>query len=438
MATNFSTEAGNYRLSLLLYLINQVKVFFFGFAIFGYGVISFLVDDASNSRRVTVPYRFTVLMLSFLVILSSLRKEKKRGDEYRRESKRNTANLHQTLLFILLLFIFIYSIRLLLEISILDKILTQPPNEYLLNWLGICLIPGLAFLFTNSKQSNNYLYCSWLFLTVISCLVLFIDPQTSLAFRLQGRLTNPALDPISLSHYGTSLVLTSAFILVSKQRRFVLTDIIYLLAIFLGCFSLFIGGSRGPVVALLACLVLLYFGAVRSRINFKKLSGIIIAFLGIAAITSLLATRLGSLSLYRLEGIFTQNIMVATSDSNRLSYLQKGFELIWNNLILGYGLELPGIGYPHNLVLEAFLGTGVFGGLIFTGIYLYSVVKAISLIRNDWKRWGWLGIIFIQYAIAALIAGTLYKSYTFWYLLFAVISRKTIKQLAPSNSREAI
>lgn len=408
--------------------MSKIKVFLFSFAIFGYGVISFLISDASSSRRVTVPYRLIILILSFCVVLFSLNNTNQRVKLQKNTSFQKTANLLQIVFFILFIFIFVYSLRLLFETSVLDNLLINPSSEYLLRWFGMCLLPGLSFLFINSKQSQSYLNCSWLFLTITSLLALQFDPQQSRSFTEQGRLATPGLDPISLAHTGVSLVLLSTFIFFQNKKKIIGIAFqgICLLTLFIGCYIIFLGASRGPTISLFFCMVLLFIGAIHNGTKPLKFSVLLLAGLIGLASASGLAVRIGSSFLYRLSGIFAPGSGINPTDSVRIEWLQTSKALIWDNLMLGYGLELPGIGYPHNIIVEAFLTTGILGGIIFTAIYLYSVGKAISLIINAWETWGWLGLIYIQHAIATVLSGALSYSDIFWYLLFAVMSRRKL------------
>jgi hypothetical protein len=431
-----------------------MKIFLFGFALFGYGSISFLVNDPSVSRVVTVPYRLIILLLSFFVILYSIVKENKKLYNYQTQSVFKIKTLSQLILFFLFIFIFVYSIRLSFDLSNLDNFLIRPSNEYLLNWFGICLLPGLSFLFIHPKQSENYLYCSWFFLLITSLLALFINKQESIVFIQQGRLSGAAFNSILLSHYGVSLVLLSTFIffstsissinlsvrwrailslktikksMKSKIHLNIYLSFFCLLTIFLGCFVILLASSRGPILAAIFCVVLLIIGARKNHVKLSKLLTMVtIGFSGLV-IASYMALQLGSSFLDRISGIFAQDSSLNSIDSIRSNFLQSSNTLIWDNFILGYGLELPGTGYPHNLVVEAFLSTGFLGGIIFTIVYFYSIGKAIFLIMNDWEQWGWLGLIYVQYAIGAMLSGALYSSSTFWYLLFAVISRKSLR-----------
>jgi hypothetical protein len=369
------------------------------------------------------------------VILFSLRKTVRIARQEQNKSLQKTATLLQTVLFLSFLFVSIYSLRVSWETSILEQTLVNPSKEYLLRWFAMCLLPGLSFLFIHQKQSQGYLYCSWIFLFITSLLTLQLDPQQSLSFTQQGRLASPGLDPISIAHAGVSLVLLSTFIFFKNKAKFLhlASEYIVLLAILIGCYVISLGASRGPSIALFFGMVLLLIGAIRNRVKSQRVSVILFAGLIGLLLASGIAVRAGSSFLYRISGIFAPGSNINPTDSVRMEWLQTSQELIGNNLILGYGLELPGIGYPHNVLVEAFLATGVLGGLIFTIIYLYSIIKAISLVMNQWEQWGWLGLIYIQYAIAVIVSGSLYSSTSFWYLLFAVISRHSIKRAIPSN-----
>jgi len=408
--------------------MGKIKVFLFGFALFGYGAVSFLISDASSSRMVTIPYRAIILILSFCVILFSLNKTSQRIKK-QDLSLQTTASLLQIVYLIIFIFIFMYSLRLLLEISALDNLLVKPSSEYLLRWFCLCIIPGLSFLFINSKQSQSYLNCSWLFLSITSLLILQLDPQESQSFIEQGRLSTPGLNPISLAHTGVSLILISTFIFLkyNKKKLGIAFQLICFITLFIGCYVTSLGASRGPAIALFIGLLLLFIGAIHNSTKPLKFLVIILAGLIGLASTSGLAVRIGSSFLYRVSGIFAPGSGINPTDSLRIEWLQTSKELILDNLMLGYGLELPEVGYPHNIVVEAFLSTGIFGGIIFTFIYFYSILKALYLIFNDWVNWGWLGIIYIQYAIVVIVSGSLYNSNIFWCLLFAVISRRKVR-----------
>jgi O-antigen ligase len=110
-----------------------------------------------------------------------------------------------------------------------------------------------------------------------------------------------------------------------------------------------------------------------------------------------------------------------TQGQSRGFLVQTTLSLVLESPFTGVGLEIPDIGYPHNLIAESFLPLGIVGGLLFSILYVVCIFKSIKLLTNSSGEWGWLGILFIQYAVISLSSGSLYASSLFWYLLFASI-----------------
>jgi len=106
---------------------------------------------------------------------------------------------------------------------------------------------------------------------------------------------------------------------------------------------------------------------------------------------------------------------------NKLISLAFSSVLQNNNLLAGSGLELPsGHAYPHNLLVESLLTTGIIGALIFMVLLIGCIIKSIKiLIKSD--SWGWLALIYLQYAVVGMFSGSLYASNTFWYLTFGIV-----------------
>jgi hypothetical protein len=90
------------------------------------------------------------------------------------------------------------------------------------------------------------------------------------------------------------------------------------------------------------------------------------------------------------------------------------------SFLIGSRLELPRFGYPHNLLIEAVLSTGIIGGTLFLIMFIGCFIKSIKILINN-NPWGWLGLLYIQYAVQSLASGSLYTSNVFWHLSFILI-----------------
>jgi O-antigen ligase len=395
----------------------RLKYFLFAFSMFGYGVIALFVSDANASQAITIPYRVAVLLLSIIVIVFLSKKT---------EIKSNYTNLSLTKKSLILqsmtiVFILIYSIRLFHEL-INNEELISPPFQYLLNWFGICLIPGMTFFFLEFTSPKKYLYYSWIILSINAFFALPLSQQLSQSFAVSGRLSGEALNPISLGNYATSLILISLYIVMSRKINKTKFNFIFIVPLLPGIYLLFLAASRGPIIGAIVCCLLLILSLKCEGVNIIKLiAGLIIAIFAVNTLSSF-ATSSGSSYLDRFSSFFAGDDFGNTSYVQRPELLEISSRLIADNPILGFGLELPNLGYPHNIIVEAFLATGLFGGFLFLIISIFTTVKALNMIMDKNSSWSWLGILFIQQLIAAMLSGSLYGSSQFWYLLFAILS----------------
>lgn len=402
----------------------EIKIGLFSTALFGYGIIASSINDASTSRMITIPYRLIVLIASILVILFSTNISNVNHDRKLLAGTRISSTF-------IIIFIISYSFRLFFDTGY-NNLLIRESSEYLFYWFGICLIPGITFLFLDLKSSQKYLYLSWIFLAIASILALplIVEGQVSKVFAEQGRLAGEALNPISLGHQSGSLLLISLYILLNRESsKNRIIKVPYIFSLMLGLILLFFAASRGPIVAIIVCVCLLLLSLQYQGINTFKIFGIIIIAIIFANIAFSFALDSGSSFLERFTSILSGDYFGYSQFVQRPELYQEASELIAEYPIFGYGLEIPNLGYPHNLILEAFLATGLLGGSLFLIIYIYAAIKAISIIIAKNNSWSWLGLLYIQYAIGSMFSGNLYASSTFWYLLFAILGLKKIDKL---------
>src|SRR5205807_9266535 len=81
--------------------------------------------------------------------------------------------------------------------------------------------------------------------------------------------------------------------------------------------------------------------------------------------------------------------------------------------------------YPHNVVVESFMATGVFGGIAFTLLLSATCFQAWRLLIYNPAR-AWLGVLFFHALVASLFSGALYLSYQLWYLIGAVVATSSL------------
>jgi O-antigen ligase len=394
----------------------------FGLTFCGYGVISFFISSSESSQLLTIPYRAIVIVLNLCLLsvnINSSASSKKKNDGI------NTIKsiLQRKSFFLaLFLFLFIYSYRIVFEIFIRQSnYLIQDSATYLLFWFFISLIPGLNYLFLDSNRSKQYLSMMWMSHLMIGLETILMNPSNQSEFYLANdRAANLALNPISLGHYGASLCIMSFFSWRNynslNDQRSTFTKILYLIATFIGLYVTLIAASRGPLIGLLICLSLVIITDNKAMVN--KITGIS----GIMLLVSVFViTFFGDIDFIINRFFLLSDEIETATDLSRGSLYLASITLILENPFLGFGVELPdGLGYPHNLIVESFLSLGLLGGILFTVLFIITLVQSLKLLANRDNHWGWLGLIFIQYATGSMFSGSLYASSSFWYLMFGV------------------
>jgi O-Antigen ligase len=394
--------------------IFKPSVFVFGITLCGYGVISFFVSASETSQVVTIPYRLVVLVANLILLLFNLR-------IIYPKKKRVISTLprfyNRSIFLLLCFFLLVCSSRMVYDIFLrIDLVLYQDPSQYLIFWFLIILIPSINFLFLDESEADKYLLVTWIFHLLMGVLSLLINPtQSSEFFADKGRLSGVALNPISLGQYGSSLCLLSLFLWFrGKEILARKWNLIYLVSASIGMTVVMLAASRGPIICLVLSTLLLIFTSGVTRL--RTVSTVAFLMLSVA-FASIFALDRGSSVFDRL--LLIQDELDSTG-VGRGSLYETTFDVIRNNLLTGCGIQLPDGGYPHNFILESFLPFGLIGGISFILVFSYACIKSICLLNNVKNKWGWVGLIFIQYSISSLSSGSLYSSYVFWYLLFAV------------------
>jgi hypothetical protein len=402
----------------------DIRRIVFGLTLFGYGVFTFAISDPQQTQVITIPFRASVLLLNIVLFFHDM--GELRNSRHIANYKKQQSNLNKNIIVCTFIFLFFYSCRLIYSVYISDNILQFPDkSQYILYWFFMCLIPGINFLFLDKLVSSKYMYVAWTMLVLIGIPSLFLDVRTSSGFSAYGRLATAAINPIALGHYATSLFLLSFYILLNKHLYQGLpavanNTLIYVGASLVGVVITFSAGSRGPIVALLICSVLMLISyQAKNKMSVKLF--LFIMFL-IVFLTSVVSFSISAENQIFDRIFATGDELDGTSSNNRGYAYDMAIKLSLEHPILGFGLELPnGEGYPHNLFLESFLVLGFGGGLVFTTIVTYTIMASLKLLANKNSQWGWVGILFIQYTIAGCFSGSLYGASSFWYFLFAVL-----------------
>ena len=252
---------------------------------------------------------------------------------------------------------------------------------------------------------------------------------------------NSTVNTINYGQMGCALCLVSIFGFVKKSFKF--SYLIYPLLFVLGIVSIMKAGSRSPIVVL-AFVSIFYFFAKSGFVKGLILFGVstMILYFSVGFLIEL-SEAVGS-------GIVTR--IVSAVETGETS----GRDAIYANAI-GHFLDSPIFGnfylipsgeamgfYPHNFLIEAFMTTGVVGGIPFVALILICLYKSFVILKVKHDS-GWIVLLFLQTLIFGMFSSSLYSSQDFWALSFFIISmppsilnkkRKFQKSITSSTAKQ--
>lgn len=244
------------------------------------------------------------------------------------------------------------------------------------------VVPALIFLIlvlgNNLKveelQKGIMLYGSFLFLI----LILNTD-ILNIAYLARGQIREEAfISPIAISRIGGVLFITSFFSFFNNNALQYKNLIFSLIVIFISLIMIVLGMSRGPLVSLFIALIIyiIYIPCKNIKI-FYKVAFLLVPILFVAgyiicnyeiSFVNIYIDRLKELQnfqdigRYRRYELFVSYII---TDMNIFSY-----EFIWGWGPDGFN-KVYGLGYVHNLIMEAIFEYGLIG-LAFIVLFTFS------------------------------------------------------------------
>ncbi len=348
---------------------------------------------------------------------------------------------HNAAFVLFVVFFAAYFMRIAYDTAFVPHLLGRPGYIYWAFGGGVCFAPALALALYARHLDIIRLYRPLMLLSAF-VLLLAITVGDTIVESIEsgqtydtGRLALEALNPISLGHVAASVV-----ILVYWRVRMLgsgLGGSLLSLALgVLGLFVLLVSGSRGPLVAMILAIV--FFEAVKG--------GRAAIFLGLAAAPFLTALTFDVDQIQAALGtnLFSrfETAIAGTDESTigRMAQLSSAWEMFLDAPLFGAALEDPAFGiYPHNIFVEAFMATGIFGGAMLIALLTSTGWLAFRIARSNTTQ-SIYGALFVQYLIGAQFSGAIWSSSTLWALVgcvagLAVHRRSSTKRQGRTDGR---
>lgn len=373
----------------------------------GFPLVSFVPEFMGlESRIISVPFRALVLIVAGFAMRGVIRRQ-------RLVLKAPFA--------IYILFWIIYLVRLFLDTTLIPINLYLAPEEYLIRSVGMCFIPATVFFGVLSEDELGGTYRLVIAGTVLTSVLSVVWLARLLISRnfiaLTGaRLGTEILNPISLGHVGATLVILLLYGLVTRRSN--IKVLLAVLCIALGLSVVMASASKGPILAVAMTIPFLVYLGFRSGIGGRTL-GIAMVFTVLAIWGAfVLQDKIGFGVITRFETALDKG--GDQSGQVRGAAMTYGWEEFMDHPLTGNAIEEPKTGeYPHNLVIESFMATGIVGGTLFVSFILTALFSAFRILTAVPEK-AWVSLLFFQYFLSSLVSGSLYQSDSFWCLSLCV------------------
>ena len=370
----------------------NIIIFFVGFDFVTSFASLFIADIDEHSQLITIPFRAFALVISLLVLIINLKNKIKPNFS----------------LICLFFYLFLLTIRLFYDFGIRNDIDTFRSDR-----MQVILLFGSMFINTLAvakSYTNINLNVTFKYIYIFYAVILLINYLTVQEFSIESILIQKQVGTGVRNTIATGYI-AAIFILISfhyylKTSTSNLYKIIFIPIIFIATIILLRAGSRGPLLSVFIGIIL-YFSFKRKN-SFKI---IMYSFLSLSLLTFFYSEILSAI--FKISPVMAERIEYTflEGDKSRIEYFNAGIEGFLNNPFTGsYAFvytPFEWYEYPHQLVIEAFMATGIFGGIalivVLVGVAKHSI---ISIQKNSGNVW--LALIVVTYIVRALSAGSIY------------------------------
>lgn len=452
------------------------------FTCFGYPVqVLMVLVVVVDSTPVNLSFRLAYLVLSMYLLGYGLLRFQNRMIlaslfSIRAIRKILSANRSWLLHFIpwaaLLLFWFIYGIRLIYDLEYKAWIFREYHKYYVYAWaFGCSLIPAIAILLNigtvNTKWLSRNIFIFIFLVNIIIVLMLFYYAGGDISSILGNRgaivLTGEVklkgqqlLNGISMSFFGALTILTVLTWFVFHQQRLSLfMPIFVVLSFFLGLFNLIAGASRGPLLDLLlisaGIIIISLFSYIRKLVkyikhrisheNTEKVTGnagmimgkpllykFLMSLLAVMMLASVFNTTLKRFNIKLQDLAFSERLNKMSNDKKngsaafRIDAWKSAWRQFTVNPLFGDSIiNDVGYFYSHNIFMDALMSVGIVGTIPFLAWFFLSFWYFIRLPAYRKRE---MSVLFVAYLAALLLSmtsGGIFTVPEVWILSAAVI-----------------
>jgi len=398
-------------------LIDYYIPLLYGVAFWGFYsllMVVYSVGDSALSQKFTIPFR--VLVLAGTLLWMSYAKNKRLAPQW------------NAFMYAVIAFWLLYFMRILSDGVVFPVVLGKSWTLYLSQTFGITVIPMFAFAFVITKKQSIASMFSVLFFAVLTVTLGLIFNRDILAggYRAathggSGVDHSTLISPHVFSYAGLSIVvICSNYLFYLRKGNFKQRSFVYL-CLLIGLIGMFTGESRGPVISLFLIMNCLFIVFGKNGSPLARAFYLFIGNLFLVLVVVLLMHVFSESDVFsRFSRLFEGLSQFDDSaGSGRLGMWKAGASQFLSNPIFGSGLEERGARYiVHLAYLEAFMATGLFGGLLYLGVSIYGVYMSFKVLIAC-PSYSWLSFLYLSQFFMGWMSSSAANLY-FWFPLMGV------------------
>lgn len=353
-----------------------------------------------ESKVITVPFRAFVLVFSIGIILYSY---------YNRiNSKLNISGYF----FIFFWVVYLINIYFSFKNYFFTEDIFNKQNEIYIRVIGVCFVPSLAIIISDSKFFKYEFILKIVYLTFFSVLLLnfFIGLEYDSNGRSSGILSTYSN---GFGHYGATLSILSLYYLFFKKENLISENVFYSLGFSLGIYIIYGSGARSSLVSVLVVLGYILFLKKNIKYVLMFIATLVLFVLLIGFLNFEIKTENGSSFFSRLN-----SIVVSGNSSGRGEIYKKATFIFKDHPFFGGSFLFEDGTYAHNFILDILMSMGIFGLSIFMIFYKNSLcflIKIKNFLNSNLKE-VWVALLFLQFTIFSFFSNSLFDAPEFWYL----------------------
>ncbi len=375
-----------------------------------YAVLALAITffGSAGSRLVTVPMRLLTTTLMLVVIALTFLK------------KRESQQKQQVVNFVFLLFWSFYFLKVFWHWNSGEP-LRSAWFEYIFYAINFVILPFYMFgriSFAKHKKTIIDALIFSGFAMGLTTLYLYKDILMAGVSRINLYIyQNPdfeSLSPLSLSYASVLTIVLCVYQLLYKNRKSKTYRIYLLLTIGLSLVMFLLGASRGSLLGLAVSILYMVLHS-----NYKMKIKWVILVIGFIPIFIWSVAVSGSSIIERTTSA------IGGGSTGREELWSNAFSEFISNPIVGGRIEIGF--YPHNMILEILMATGLIGLLIISILFVKGFIRISYLPKLD-SDYLWVAIIFLQGFCQYFFSAALYQSTLVFFPLGIILAAQGKKK----------